>query len=128
MKLGYYLYFLSSWRLTNKWNRHVYGYILNRYFSRYSLTNSTVASSSLITPTSSTNDDDESLARYFYLVLYIMIMLFLNKTDALNVFVCLVIIDKSYLNYFVRLSYFAIVWFWYRTLCDLLMPTSYWTV
>ena len=40
MKLAYYyLYFLSSWRLANnKWNRHAYGYILNRYFSRYSLT------------------------------------------------------------------------------------------
>ena len=39
MKLAYYVYFLSSWRLTNKWNRHAYGYILNRYFSRYTLNN-----------------------------------------------------------------------------------------
>ena len=38
MKLAYYLYFLSSWRLTNKWNRLSFGYIVNRYFSRYSLT------------------------------------------------------------------------------------------
>ena len=65
MKLAYYLYFLSSWRLTNKWNRHAYGYIVNRYFSRYTLTNSTVVSSSLITPTQATGQSGSSIA-YFW--------------------------------------------------------------
>ena len=51
IKLTNYFIFMTPRPLINMIGRHYNGFILNRYFSRYSLTNSTVASSSLITPT-----------------------------------------------------------------------------